>query len=562
MVHHPDPGLTQPNADEPTPTTQVAGARANAARAHEVNGSPTRLATLTHAGQVRANAAVAWLAEPPATLRLGPFRPNAFTSRLRSPRLTSQLGIALGVCFGICFLTGLTSHFIQHPGSWFWWPAGPAQLYRVTQGLHVATGLATIPLLGVKLWAVYPQLFAWPPVPVRPGAAAERIGVAALVAAGLFQLVSGTLNVARWYGPMPFFFTSGHYWVAWLAIGAIVAHIGVKLPIIRTALARPGRSMQTEPTSILSEPAENEAGVGAPKPQRPNADQPSEPSNDQPTSTEPGQTELGAKTDKTPSSRQRTPGIKPPQTDPSDANELPRGGNTDRDGNTGADGADSGDGADNGGADGRDGADNGGGGLDRRKLLLVVGAAAGLITVATVGQTLAPLAPISLLAPRRPTTGPQHVPVNKTAGAAGVRDAALDPAYALQVIGTATRRTLSLAELQALTQYTVVLPISCVEGWSSTGTWSGVRLRDLADLVGADPTRHEAQVESLERGGSYRISTVATPHLSDPRTLIALRLNGEPLAMDHGFPARLIAPNRPGVLQTKWVATITLQKPA
>ena len=39
----------------------------------------------------------------------------------------------------------------------------------------------------------------------------------------------------------------------------------------------------------------------------------------------------------------------------------------------------------------------------------------------------------------------------------------------------------------------------------------------------------------------------------DDRTLIALALNGEPLAIDHGYPARLIAPNRPGVLQTKWV---------
>ena len=34
---------------------------------------------------------------------------------------------------------------------------------------------------------------------------------------------------------------------------------------------------------------------------------------------------------------------------------------------------------------------------------------------------------------------------------------------------------------------------------------------------------------------------------------LALALHGEPLDLDHGYPARLIAPNRPGVLQTKWV---------
>ena len=61
-----------------------------------------------------------------------------------------------------------------------------------------------------------------------------------LVAAALFQLVSGILNIARWYSPMPFFFIAGHYWVAWLAIGALLLHIGVKLPIVR-ARADAGR---------------------------------------------------------------------------------------------------------------------------------------------------------------------------------------------------------------------------------------------------------------------------------------------------------------------------------
>ena len=42
----------------------------------------------------------------------------------------------------------------------------------------------------------------------------------------------------------------------------------------------------------------------------------------------------------------------------------------------------------------------------------------------------------------------------------------------------------------------------------------------------------------------------------DDRTLLALALNGEPLALDHGYPARIIAPNRPGVLQTKWVTRL------
>jgi len=389
---------------------------------------------------------VAWLRQPlpapPVALRRGPLRRGAFDSKLRSPRLTSLLGLALAGAFTVCFGTGLISHLIQHPPSWFWWPSRPVGLYRVTQGLHVATGLACVPLLGVKLWSVYPRLFAWPPARSLAHAI-ERASIAALVAAALFQLVSGIFNIARWYAPMPFFFTAGHYWSAWLAIGALIAHIGVKLPIVRQALTRPT----------------------------------------------PDRTAAG--------------------------------------------------------------------GLTRRGLLGTVGAAAGVITLATVGQTVAPLAPVSVLAPRRPGTGPQRLPVNKTAAGAGVREAIFDSAYRLSVVGPARTVSLSLNDLAGLAQHTVVLPISCVEGWSSTGTWTGVRLRDLVALTGVDPDNAEAYVESLQTSGRYRASTVAPPHTRDPFTLVALRLGGEPLHPDHGYPARLIAPNRPGVLQTKWVSRIT-----
>src|SRR5262249_17974383 len=120
---------------------------------------------------------------------------------------------------------------------WFPWPPAPLWLYRVTQGVHVATGFVTIPLLGAKLWSVYPKLFAWPPA--RSVAhALERGSIALLIAAALFPIVTGRLNIARWYGPMGFFFTTAHYWTAWVAIGALLVHIAVQLPIIRRNLGR------------------------------------------------------------------------------------------------------------------------------------------------------------------------------------------------------------------------------------------------------------------------------------------------------------------------------------
>ena len=78
--------------------------------------------------------------------------------------------------------------------------ARPAGLYRVTQGLHVATGLSAIPILLAKLWVVYPRFWEWPPLH-SVAHAIERVSLLPLVGGALFMLVTGTINIARWYSP-------------------------------------------------------------------------------------------------------------------------------------------------------------------------------------------------------------------------------------------------------------------------------------------------------------------------------------------------------------------------
>ena len=102
---------------------------------------------------------------------------------------------------------------------------------------------------------------------------------------------------------------------------------------------------------------------------------------------------------------------------------------------------------------------------------------------------------------------------------------------------------------------TVSLPITCVEGWSASAHWTGIRVRDLLDLAGFDPDE-TVRVSSLQRRGDYGTSLLYPNHHRDPLTLLAVKLNGQPLAPDHGYPCRLIAPNRPGVQQTKWVTRL------
>jgi hypothetical protein len=196
---------------------------------------------------------------------------------------------------------------------------------------------------------------------------------------------------------------------------------------------------------------------------------------------------------------------------------------------------------------------------DRRAFLGGVAATTGLVALAVAGGTVGPLSRLAALAQRRPAEGPQGLPVNKTAAGAGVARLARDPAYRLQVVGN-VRRPLSLGldQLSALPQHQAVLPIACVEGWSRSARWTGVRVRDLLALAGAGDAAEGVQVESLQRSGRYRRSTLNSSHLRDPDTLLALELNGEPLHLDHGYPVRLIAPNLPGVLQTKWVERLVV----
>ncbi|MGL4745685.1 MAG: molybdopterin-dependent oxidoreductase [Dermatophilaceae bacterium] len=193
-------------------------------------------------------------------------------------------------------------------------------------------------------------------------------------------------------------------------------------------------------------------------------------------------------------------------------------------------------------------------GISRRGLLRATWLSAGVAVIATTAAEVPGLRRVALLATRS-GDGPQGVPVNRSAAAAGVRGRITDPAWRLRVTGPAGTREFSLAELRALPQRAAVLPIACVEGWSASGTWAGVPVRELVALVGGGPD-DDVVVRSMQTRGAWRVSRLPANFVRDPDSLLALDLAGEPLHPDHGYPCRLIAPARPGVLQTKWVGEV------
>lgn len=197
--------------------------------------------------------------------------------------------------------------------------------------------------------------------------------------------------------------------------------------------------------------------------------------------------------------------------------------------------------------------------LSRRGLLGIVGAGSVGLGVMMAGQVIGgPLRPLAYLAPRgRGSSGPNGFQVNKTADAAGIDPADTVAGWRLMLEG-ANKLELSRDQLLAMPQHTYELPIACVEGWSSTQRWTGVRLRDLAEMAGS-PGSSQVLVESLQQGGAFSQTTLSSGEIADERSLLALRVNDVDLSLDHGFPARVIVPALPGVHCTKWVASMSFE---
>jgi molybdopterin-dependent oxidoreductase-like protein protein len=186
-------------------------------------------------------------------------------------------------------------------------------------------------------------------------------------------------------------------------------------------------------------------------------------------------------------------------------------------------------------------------GISRRGVFAATGAGVGIVLVASAGQSITPLEPVGLLAIRQQKKGPLGVPINRTAHQARVTTVGSD--YSLAIKGPRSY-SLTLAELEQMATHEAGFPISCVEGWSVGAHWRGVRLVDVVERAGGNADSR-VRVTSMERRGSVDGPQVASG-------LLATHLNGKRITLDHGYPVRLICPDRAGVLNTKWLATVEI----
>ena len=130
--------------------------------------------------------------------------------------------------------------------------------------------------------------------------------------------------------------------------------------------------------------------------------------------------------------------------------------------------------------------------------------------------------------------------------------------WRLQIGGLVARPlTLSLAQLNSLPQRSQITRHDCVEGWSAIGKWQGPQLSHLLNRAEILPSARYIVFHCADRFGTTpyyeSIDLIDAYH---PQTILAWRMNEQPLPVAHGAPIRLRVERQLGYKQAKYVMRI------
>ena len=102
--------------------------------------------------------------------------------------------------------------------------------------------------------------------------------------------------------------------------------------------------------------------------------------------------------------------------------------------------------------------------------------------------------------------------------------------------------------------YEKVVILHCVEGWSVTILWEGVRIMDLLAPTEIDPS---VTTVIFYAADGYSTS-LPLEYLEKNNILMAYKMNGVTLPKERGFPFQLVAESKWGYKWIKWITTIEL----
>ena len=135
-----------------------------------------------------------------------------------------------------------------------------------------------------------------------------------------------------------------------------------------------------------------------------------------------------------------------------------------------------------------------------------------------------------------------------------VWDESMRGPWMLEVGGMVDRPVkLSLQQLMDMPRRHERVNHYCVEGWTAIEQWTGVRLADLAKLVGVRETAKFVDFESFDDNYHESWDIESAMH---PQTVVAYGLDGRMLGPAHGAPARVYSPTKLGYKNTKYLTRI------
>ena len=148
----------------------------------------------------------------------------------------------------------------------------------------------------------------------------------------------------------------------------------------------------------------------------------------------------------------------------------------------------------------------------------------------------------------------RRFPSYHIAPAVPVWDVAARGPWSLEVSGAVGRPLrLTLDDLQRLPRVSQRVNHYCVEGWTAVATWTGVRVRDLARLVGARPEAQYVDFQSFDEDYHESWDLESASH---PQTIVAYGMDGRLLDPAYGAPARLHSPVKLGYKNTKYLTRV------
>lgn len=128
-----------------------------------------------------------------------------------------------------------------------------------------------------------------------------------------------------------------------------------------------------------------------------------------------------------------------------------------------------------------------------------------------------------------------------------------------------THKLITLDDLRELPQASYIATHTCMQGWSATSRWTGVRLEDVMTLIGPRPNGAkyilidsyglaQKMYDNRPREPFYAVIDLET--VGEEDTILAFERNGEPLDNYLGAPARLRVESNHGYKHVKWVKSI------